>query len=67
MRNNLGYAVLGVALVVLYHILPPTADEALGGSWWWWLLVTALAVLIIWRDLQSSRKPQENQPPEPQC
>jgi len=51
-----GWAVIGVALVVLHHN-SPAVDEALGGSWWWWLLVAAVLVYTIGSDLRSSRKP----------
>jgi hypothetical protein len=65
MRNTLGWIAMGVAVAVLYCIIWPTANEALGGSWWWWLLVAAVTVFAIWRDLQS-RKLAENRPSEPQ-
>ena len=65
MRGMLGWAAIGVAIVLLYHILPPAVDEALGGSWWWWLLIAVLTAFVIRSDLRSSRKPPENRPSEP--
>jgi len=63
MRNTLGWAAMGVAVAVLYCIIPPAVNEALGGSWWWWLLVAALTLFAIWRDLQA--KLPDNRPSEP--
>jgi hypothetical protein len=64
MRNALGWAAIGVAVAVLYCIISPALDEALGGSWWWWLLVAALTGFAIWRDLRSRKLP-ESRPSEP--
>jgi len=65
MRNWIGWAAIGLAVVVVYYVVSPAVNEALGGSWWWWLLVAALLAVTIWRDHQSSRKPPDNRPSEP--